>query len=94
VMCFFHLAVIGPPRPWLKGSIVAGLLVVALAAQVLQLTEAFFRSGRQNTARLLMPPALRLAPLRDESAFFAEIGKLKSTIDADRAKAGPDDALR
>lgn len=94
VMCFLHLAKVGPPRPWLKGSIVAGLLVLAVAAQVLQLTEAFFRSGRQNTVRLLMPPALRIAPLRDEAAFFAEIGKLRSTIDADRAKAGPDDAVR
>lgn len=56
MMCFFHLAMIGPPRPWLKGSIVAGLLVVALAAQVLQLMEAFFRSGRQNTVRLLTHP--------------------------------------
>jgi Inner membrane component of T3SS, cytoplasmic domain len=94
VMCFLHLTKIGPPRPWLKGSIVAALLVLAVAAQVLQLTEAFVRSGRQNTVRLLMPPALRIAPLRDEAAFFAEIGKLRSTIDADRAKAGPDDALR
>jgi hypothetical protein len=72
----------------------AGLLVLAVAAQVLQLTEAFFRSGRQNTVRLLMPPALRIAPLRDEAAFFSEIGKIRSTIDADRAKAGPDDAVR
>jgi hypothetical protein len=94
VMCFVHLTRIGPPRPWLKGSIIAVLLVALMAVQVLQLTEAFFRSGRQNTAHLLMPPALRIAPLRDETAFFGEIEKLKSTIDADRAKTSPDDAFR
>lgn len=94
VMCFFHLMKIGPPRLWLKGSIIAALLAVAIAAQALQLSEAFFKSGRQNTTRLLLPPSLRIAPLRDETAFFGEIAKLKSTIDADRAKTGPDDAFR
>jgi hypothetical protein len=63
-----------------------------MVVQVLQLTEAFLRSGRQNTAHVLMPPALRIAPLRNEEAFFGEIEKLKSTIDADRAKSGPDEA--
>jgi hypothetical protein len=92
LMCFFHLTRIGPQRPWLKGAIVAALFVVAMVVQVLQLTEAFLRSGRQNTAHVLMPPALRIAPLRNEEAFFGEIEKLKSTIDADRAKSGPDEA--
>jgi len=94
VMCFLHLRRIGPSRPWLKGAIIAVLLVVVVAVQVLQLSEAFFTSGRQNTTRLLLPPALRIAPLRDETAFFGEIAKLKSTIDADRTKTSPDDAFR
>jgi len=94
VMCFFHLKRIGAPRPWLKGSIIAILLAVVIAVQLLQLSEAFFRSGRQNTTRLLLPPTFRIAPLRDETAFFVEIAKLRSTIDADRAKTNPDDAVR
>jgi hypothetical protein len=94
VMCFFHLAKIGPPRPWLKGSAIAVLLVIAVAVQVMQLSEAFFTFGRQNTTRLLLPPGLRIAPVHDTTAFFGEIAKLKSTIDADRAKTSPDDAFR
>ena len=93
VMCFFHLATIGPPRPWLKGSIIAILLVVALTTQALQLSETFFRSGRQNLARLLMPPSLRIAPLHDEAAFFGEIAKLRAKHDEDRTKARPDDPI-
>jgi len=93
VMCFFHLAKVGPPRPWLKGSIIAMLLVVAVTAQALQLSEAHFRSGRQNLARLLMPPSLRIAPLHDEAAFFGEIAKLKAKHDEDRTKARPDDPI-
>jgi hypothetical protein len=93
VMCFFHLMKIGPPRLWLKGSILAILFVGAVGAQTLQLSETFFRSGRQNTARLLMPPVLRMVPLRNEDAFFGEIAKLKATLDRDRFKARPDDTM-
>jgi hypothetical protein len=93
IMCFFHLQKIGPPRPWLKGSVIAGLLVVAVTTQALQLSEAFFKSGRQNTARLLMPPWLRIAPLHDEAAFFGEIAKLKAKHDEDRSKARPEDPI-
>jgi hypothetical protein len=93
VMCFFQLTKIGPPRPWLKGSIIAVLLVVAVTAQALQLSEAYFNSGRENTPRRLMPPSLRIAPVHDEAAFFGEIAKLKAKLDEDRTKARPDDPI-
>jgi hypothetical protein len=93
VMCFFHLAKIGPPRLWLKGSIIAVLLVVAVTVQGLQISEAYFRSGRQNLVRLLMPPSLRIAPLHDEAAFFGEIAKLKAKHDEDRTTARPEDPI-
>jgi hypothetical protein len=93
VMCFFHLAKIGPPRLWLKGSIVALLAAVAITVQGLQVSEAFFRSGRQNTPRLLMPPSLRIAPLHDEAAFLGEIAKLRAKHDEDRTKARPADPI-
>ena len=93
VMCFFHLAKIGPPRLWLKGSVIALLLVVAITVQALQVSEAFFRSGRQNTPRLLMPPSLRIAPLHDQAAFFGDIAKLKGQHDEDRTKARPEDPI-
>lgn len=94
VMCFFHLTKIGPPRLLLKGSILAILFVGAVGTQTLQQSEAFFRSGRQTTTRLLLPPALRMVPLRNEDAFFGEIAKLKATLDRDRFKARPDDVIR
>jgi hypothetical protein len=93
IMCFFHLEKIGPPRLWLKGAIIAALMIVAVTAQALQLSEAYFKSGRQNTPRLLMPPSLRVAPLHDQAAFFGEIAKLKAKLDDDRVKARPDDPM-
>jgi hypothetical protein len=93
VMCFFHLMKIGPSRLWLKGSILATLLVAAVAVQALQLSETYFKSGRQNTPRLLLPPALRIAPLHDAGAFFGDIGKLKAKLEEDRVKARPEDPV-
>lgn len=92
-MCFFHLTKIGTPRLWLKGAILATLLVAAVAVQALQLSETYFKSGRQNTPRLLLPPSLRIAPLHDEAAFFGEIAKLKAKHDEDRTKARPEDPI-
>ena len=87
VVCFLDLRLVGRARPWLKGILVLLLLAAAIAVQTLQLSEAVSDSGRQFTARRLLPPALRLVPLRDESAFFEDIEKLKLTLDADRVKA-------
>jgi FHA domain-containing protein len=94
VVFFLHLREVGPTRLWLKAALVASLFATAIAVQTLQLSEAFSDSGRQNTARLLMPPAFRLVPLRDQAAFFGEIAKLKSKLDADRTQARADEAGR
>jgi len=93
-VCFLHLREVGPARLLFKGALVTALLVTAIAVQTLQRSEAFSDSGRQNTASLLMPPALRLVPLRDENAFFREIAKLKTTLDGDRTEARTDEAGR
>ena len=53
---------------------VAGMLVIAV--QTLQQSEVFYNSGRQATLRRLMPPALRLAPLREESVFSSAISPI------------------
>jgi hypothetical protein len=94
VVCFLHLREVGPARLLFKGALVTTLLATAIAVQTLQRSEAFSDSGRQNTASLLMPPALRLVPLRDEGAFFGEIAKLKTTLDGDRTEARADEAGR
>jgi hypothetical protein len=92
--CFFHLREVGRSRLLLKGALVVTLLAGAIAPRTLRQSEAFSNSGRQVTSRRLMPPALRLVPLRDESAFFDEIAKLRTRIDGERSQARADDPGR
>ncbi|MGA7808142.1 FHA domain-containing protein [Bradyrhizobium sp.] len=87
VVCFLHLRGVGPGRVWLKAALVTALLVVAVTVEQLQRSEAFSDSGRQTTAHVLMPPALRAVPFRDEAAFFGEIADLKPKLDRDLAEA-------
>jgi FHA domain len=93
-VCFLHLREIGRSRLWLKGALVTAVFATIIAVQTLQQSEAFSDVGRENTARQLFPPAFRLAPVRAEGAFFADIGKLRVKLDADRAQGGTDDAGR
>jgi FHA domain-containing protein len=94
VVCFLHLREISRSRLWLKGALVTVLFATIIGVQTLQQSEAFSDAGRRNTARQLFPPALRLAPVRDEGAFFADIAKLRSKLDDDRARGLADEADR
>jgi hypothetical protein len=87
VVCFFHLRETGRSHLPLKGAVVLTLLAVAVGVQTVQRFEAVSDFGPQNTARRLLPPALRLAPVRDEADFFAEIERLKAGLDRDRTPA-------
>jgi pSer/pThr/pTyr-binding forkhead associated (FHA) protein len=93
-ICFLHLREVGSTHLWPKGLIVTALLVVAIAVQTIQRSEAFSASGRQGITQVLMPPAFRAVRLQDPDGFFSEIANLKATLDSDRAKAGPDDSGR
>lgn len=84
--CFLHLREVGPSRLKLKAGLVVALLALAVAVQTLTRSEAFDDTGRQSSLRRLMPPTLRLSPVRDESAFFAEIEQLKTRLDRDRTE--------
>jgi hypothetical protein len=84
-VCFFHLRETGRSHLALKGALVVALLAVAIAVQTVLRSEAVSDFGPQNIARRLLPPALRLAPVRNESDFFAEIERLKAGLDHDRA---------
>lgn len=86
-VCFFHLRETGRSRLVLKGALVVALFGLAIAVQTVLRSEAVSASGRQSTFSRLMPPMLRLAPVRDENAFFAEIEQLKITLDRDRTRA-------
>jgi hypothetical protein len=89
LVCFFHLREVGHTRLWLKGALVAALLVVAISVQALQRSQALSDSGRQTTLHVLMPPALRAVPYRSEADFFESVEKLKTTLDRDRAQTRP-----
>jgi hypothetical protein len=89
VACFLHIREVGPGRLWLKGGLVTALLVIAIAVQTLQRSEALSDSGRQNIAHVLMPPSFRAVPFRDEAAFFGDIANLKSKLDSDRLQPKP-----
>jgi hypothetical protein len=85
VVCFFHLRETGRSRLVLKGAAVATLLVLAVAVQTVLRSETLSEVGQQYTSQL-MPPAFRLAPVRDEDGFFTEIERLKVGLDRDRTK--------
>jgi hypothetical protein len=93
-VCFFHLRETGRSRLALKGAVVVTLFALAVTVQTVLRSEALSDSGRQNTFRQLMPPMLRLAPVRDQSAFFGEIERLKAGLDMDRTQGRADDAAR
>jgi len=90
VMCFLHLREVGRTHLVAKGVVVAVLLVIAVAVQTLQRSEAYANSGRRTVWHGLMPPGLRMAPLQDETTFFAGVGRLRTKLDADRAEVRSD----
>jgi hypothetical protein len=92
--CFFHLRETGRSRLVLKGAAVAALLALAIAVQTVLQSETVSDGGQQNIVRRLMPPALRLAPVRDESDFFAEVERLRTGLDRDRQRARAEDIGR
>jgi len=85
--CFFHLREVGPTWLKTKAALVVSVLALVVGVETLKQSEAFHDSGRQSTVRRLLPPALRLAPVRDASAFFDEIEQLKARLDRDRSEA-------
>jgi FHA domain-containing protein len=92
--CFCHLRAIGPSGLKLKAGIVVGLLALVIATQTLTQSELRAEFGQQSYLRRLLPPALRLAPVQDENAFFAEIEQLKTKLDRDRTDDPGEDAGR
>jgi len=89
LVCFFHLREMSPTRLELKGSVVTAVMCIAIAMQTLSRTEISVYTGQQDVVRRLMPPALRLSPLRSESGFFADVEQLKSQLDHAREEEPP-----
>jgi asparagine N-glycosylation enzyme membrane subunit Stt3 len=93
-VCFLHLREVGRTRLKLKGAIMVALLVIAIAFQTLQRSEAFSDHGRQYTTHQLMPPAFRAVRLTDQNVFFGEIANLKTRLDGDRVHARPNETVQ
>jgi hypothetical protein len=85
-MCFVHLRRINPARSMLAAGVMAALLVAAVTIQTLMQSDARPGLG-QLYVRNLLPPGLRLAPVKDETSFFTAVETLRDKIDADRALA-------
>jgi hypothetical protein len=87
-VCFLHLREINPSRPLLKGGLVAAVVGLAIAVQTLAQSEQR-AGGEPRSAASLMPPAFRLSPLQTETAFFADVERLKSKLDQARTEDPP-----
>jgi hypothetical protein len=83
VVCYCHLRALGARWRVSVGVVAAGA-VAAIATQALTQSEARADFGQQSYLHRLLPPALRLAPLQNETAFFAGVEQLKSQLDRDR----------
>jgi hypothetical protein len=85
VASFAHLRLIQPARSLVAGGVVAVVLVAVAAVQLVVQSDDH-RPPSLRYVRNLMPPALRLAPVKDEAAFFTGVETLRSQIDADRTE--------
>jgi len=89
IICLLHLRTIGQSLMWLKGGVLAALVVVVLAAQALTQSEVRLGNNQQDYVRRMMPPSLRFVPLRTEDRFFQNAENLRPNLDADRKKELP-----
>jgi Inner membrane component of T3SS, cytoplasmic domain len=83
---FLHWREASPSRLKLKGALIVTLFALAVAFQALKQYELPADFGRQITMRRLLPPSLRLAPARDQDAFFGDVERLKAKLDRDRTE--------
>ncbi|MGO8915697.1 MAG: hypothetical protein ACLQJR_07305, partial [Stellaceae bacterium] len=91
IVCYCHLQALGA-RWRVSAAAVAAVAILAIATQALTQSEARADFGQQSYLHRLLPPALRLAPLQNETAFFAGVEQLRSQLDRDRATAPAPDS--
>ena len=85
---FVHLRIIGRTRLKLKAAAVTALALAVIGVQALSQSEARETFGQTNAQSRLLPPTLRLAPVRDWNSFADEIEATRRRLDEDR-KAEP-----
>ena len=90
LVAFVYLRAIVPRHRLAAAGAVTGFAVLAIATQTLSQSEAHADFGQQSYLHRLLPPAMRLAPLKNEAAFFGDVAALQAQIDRDR-ETGPGD---
>lgn len=86
---FCHLRALGPARLWLKAAASGALAALAIALVLTTRSDAEFRTDDQRLLQNFLPPVFRLAEVKDETAFFGQVARLKSKLDRDRLEAVP-----
>jgi Inner membrane component of T3SS, cytoplasmic domain len=86
LVCYRHVLMLGSRRHFAALGVVV-VAVLGIATQSLTQSEARADFGQGSYLRRLMPPALRLAAPRTETAFFSEVEQLKGQLDHDRQEA-------
>jgi hypothetical protein len=81
---FAHLRIIGRSRLKLKAAAVAALALAVIGVQLLSQSEARQTFGQSDALSRLMPPALRLAPVRDWNSFAGDVEETRRRLDEDR----------
>lgn len=80
VVSFLHLRTISPARLKLKAAGIVTLTVAIMGVQTLSQSEIQKTFGQQAALDGLMPPMLRLAPIKDRGTFVQELEALRQTL--------------
>lgn len=86
VVCFQHLSLMIHGRQWLRGGLVAALVLVAIATHALTRLDANPAFDRQAYGRQLLPPWFRMVGLHAPDKFLADLDPLRKRLDSDRRK--------
>jgi hypothetical protein len=84
-----HMRVIGPGRMRWKLAGAAALPVLVIGYHSVIDAEADRATDPPSFVRLLMPPALRLSPLKTEDQFLADLGRMRARLERNRAEDKP-----
>lgn len=82
VVCFLHLHQVGRSHLALKAGLVGLLMASGIAIQSVNQFDG--REFQPRPQARLLPPSMRVAPLKSEDAFLAEIAAVKTKLDRDR----------
>ena len=87
VACFLHLQIIAPSHRLRRAAIIATIVVIAIAVQIVGQVQQLKNGQQPVIARTEFPPAFRLARPKSGDQFFTAVGGLQAKLEADREAA-------